>query len=29
MTFLKGSAFEFAWANFGNVMGQLRSHRIL
>jgi hypothetical protein len=29
MAFLKGSTFEFAWANFGNVMGKFGSNGIL
>jgi hypothetical protein len=28
MAFLKGSAFELSRTNLGDIMGQLRSHRI-
>ena len=28
MAFLKGGAFELPGANFSNIMGQFRSHRI-
>ena len=29
MAFLKGGTFEFTGANLGDIVGQLRSHRIL
>jgi hypothetical protein len=29
MVFLKGGTLEFPGANFSNIMGQFRSHRIL